>query len=76
MPAQHRSTVERLRALAARDAKEIARLREALAFARSAIKSGESWTAECERRIDGALSARSGPPEPEQEAEAWTGGTG
>lgn len=57
MPAQHLSTVERLRRLAARDAKEIARLREALAFARGVIKSGEPWSPECERVIDGALHA-------------------
>lgn len=31
------------------------RLRRALAFARSVIKSGEPWTATCEREIDGAL---------------------
>ena len=56
MPARHLTTVERLRSLAARDAKEIARLRQALAFARSVIKSGEPWTPECERIIDGALT--------------------
>ena len=56
MPVQHLSTVERLRSLAARDAKEIARLREALAFARSVILSGEPWTPECDRIIGGALS--------------------
>jgi hypothetical protein len=32
-----------------------ARLRAALAFARSVIKCGEPWTATCEREIDGAL---------------------
>ena len=58
MPVQHLSTVERLRRLAARDAKEIARLRAALAFAASVIKSGEPWTPECERIIGGALSGR------------------
>jgi hypothetical protein len=58
MPVQHLSTVERLRSLAARDAKEIARLRAALAFARSAIKSGEPWGPVCERIIGGALSGR------------------
>lgn len=34
---------------------EIARLHEALAFAASAIKSGESWSATCEEMIGGAL---------------------
>jgi len=34
---------------------ENARLREALGFAASAIKSGESWTATCEEMIGGAL---------------------
>lgn len=34
----------------------IARLREALAFAASVIKSGERWSDECERIIGGALS--------------------
>lgn len=58
MPSVRLSTVERLRALAVRDAKELARLREALAFARSVIKSGEPWTPECERLIDGALGNR------------------
>jgi hypothetical protein len=48
-------TAEEHRAkLAAKD-EEIARLREALAFARSVIKSGESWTDTCERVIGGAL---------------------
>lgn len=35
---------------------EIARLREALAFAASAIKSGEAWTPICEEVIGGALA--------------------
>jgi hypothetical protein len=34
---------------------EVARLREALAFAASVIKSGESWTTTCEEMIGGAL---------------------
>lgn len=34
---------------------ENARLHEALAFAASAIKSGESWTPTCEEMIGGAL---------------------
>jgi len=33
-----------------------ARLREALSFARSVIKSGEPWSPECERMISGALN--------------------
>ena len=35
---------------------ENARLREALAFASSVIKSGEPWTRTCERVIGGILS--------------------
>lgn len=48
------------------------RLREALAFARSVIKSGESWSATCEEKIDGALRyqelerERPEPPGPER----------
>lgn len=36
---------------------EVARLREALAFAASCIKSGESWTPTCAEIIGGALSS-------------------
>lgn len=36
---------------------EVERLRAALAFARSVIKSGEPWTETCERVIDGALNS-------------------
>jgi hypothetical protein len=36
---------------------ENARLREALAFAQSVIKSGEPWTQTCEDVIGGALRA-------------------
>jgi hypothetical protein len=35
----------------------IARLRGALAFARSVIKSGEPWSTTCDQVIDGALQA-------------------
>jgi hypothetical protein len=35
--------------------KEVERLREALAFAASVIKSGEPWTTTCEEVIGGAL---------------------
>lgn len=49
---------ERLRYEAAQTARlraEVRRLREALAFAQSAIKSGEPWTTTCEEVIGGAL---------------------
>jgi hypothetical protein len=36
--------------------KERAKLREALGFAASVIKSGEPWTETCERVIGGALA--------------------
>ena len=39
---------------------EIARLREALSFAASCIKSGESWTSTCEEMIGGALRGKAG----------------
>lgn len=51
-------TLERLQRRAAHDAAEIVRLRQALAFAASAIKSGEPWTPECDRIIGGALKSR------------------
>lgn len=35
---------------------ECRKLRHALAFARSVIKSGESWTEQCETIIGGALN--------------------
>ena len=38
------------------------RLREALAFARSVIKSGEPWTPTCEEVIGGALHPRGDRP--------------
>lgn len=38
----------------------VRRLREALAFARSVIKSGEPWTPACAAIIDGALRKRDG----------------
>jgi hypothetical protein len=57
MPARPTArTIERLERKAARDAAEISRLRQALAFARSVMLSGEPWTSECERIIGGALS--------------------
>ena len=40
--------------------KERDRLREALAFARSCIKSGESWTDTCEQTIDAVLAETGG----------------
>lgn len=43
------------------------RLREALAFAASVIKSGEPWTAECERIIGAALAA----PDEGRPKRAW-----
>lgn len=38
-------------------------LRDALRFARRAIRSGEMWTEECERIIDGALALADGQEE-------------
>lgn len=49
------AVAKRLHRQALRDAAEIARLRQALAFAKSVILSGEPWTAECARIIGGAL---------------------
>jgi hypothetical protein len=47
--------VEIRETLIAYQGRRIRRLMEALAFARSVIKSGEPWTDECERIIGGAL---------------------
>jgi hypothetical protein len=45
---------------------EIERLRQALAFARAAIKSGEGWTEECERilRLEASDDTPLGPADP------------
>ena len=64
-----RAEVERLKALNASfsaqivsEQREIDRLRAALVFARSVIKSGEDWSATCERVIGGALEGMSHEP--------------
>jgi len=49
-------TVRDLVAAKARLEAENAALRAALSFAASVIRSGEPWTAECERIIGGALA--------------------
>lgn len=50
-PGDYERTVDMLR----RSGEENERLREALAFAASAIKSGEPWTDTCETKIGSLL---------------------
>ena len=47
--------VDDLRALLSHHGAVVSRLRGALGFASSVIKSGEGWTDTCEREIGGAL---------------------
>ena len=52
-----REQVEQMEQAAAGALDDVRQLRVALAFARSVIKGGESWSGTCDEVIDGALTA-------------------